>query len=478
MKKVLVGLVAALFLIGMANANGDVCDNQGSVTITIAPIVIPSQQGQEAKWRLTVTNTSDDKIIENVEVTNTLGSGLIYADSTNNGVDNSDQTTTWTKAEYLALSDMNPGEVLSMEIIATVDSCGENVVTFADVRFGEHPSPSNTCFDTAVDGGTATDDGPYTIIPVYDIDNDGVADCEDNCSGVANTGQEDTDSDGLGDACDNCPYESNPLQDDNDNDDIGDVCDNDDDNDGMPDTTDNCPLTANSDQADLDGDGIGDVCDEDIDGDSVINDDDNCPGISNIGQDDTDSDGLGDECDDDDDNDGVPDTTDNCPLTANLDQSDLDNDGIGDVCDGYNDDIDGDGVPNDSDNCPTVANSNQSDFDGDGYGDTCDDDIDDDGVPNDSDECEFTQSGVVVDPLDGCAVEQLVPCEGPRGTTEDWKNHGKYMSSLAHTTSSFLEQGLITEAEMDAIMEAGGASGCGHKKKWGHKKKCGHKKNK
>ncbi len=306
-------------------------------------------------WRLTVTNTSEDKIIENVEVTNTLGSGLLYVSSTNSG-NNSGQITTWTKDEYPQLAHMVPRDVLNMEIRVIVDSCGEGVVNSVDVRFGENPSPANTCFDTAVDGGTATDEGPYTIIPSYDKDNDDVTDCEDNCPGVSNVGQEDTDLDGLGDACDNCPYESNTLQEDNDNDDIGDVYDDD-------------------------------------------------------------------------------------------------------------DDIDGDGVPNDSDNCPTVANGNQNDFDGDGFGDTCDDDIDDDAVLNDSDECEFTQLGVVVDLSNGCTVEQFVPCEGPRGTTENWKNHGKYMSSLAHTTNSFVEQGLITEAEMDAIMELGGSSKCGHKKK-------------
>ncbi len=465
MKKALVGLLAALFLVGMVNANGAVsCKNQGSVAITTTQIEIPYQQGQEAMWRLTVTNTSEDKIIENVEVTNTLGSGLLYVSSTNSG-NNSGQITTWTKDEYPQLAHMVPRDVLNMEIRVIVDSCGEGVVNSVDVRFGENPSPANTCFDTAVDGGTATDEGPYTIIPSYDKDNDDVTDCEDNCPGVSNVGQEDTDLDGLGDACDNCPYESNTLQEDNDNDDIGDVCDDDDDNDGVPDIIDNCPLTDNFDQADLDGNGIGDACDEDIDGDSVKNDDDNCPWAVNLGQDDTDFDRVGNVCDNDDDNDGVLDTVDNCSLTANSDQADLDDDGIGDDCDGYNDDIDGDGVPNDSDNCPTVANGNQNDFDGDGFGDTCDDDIDDDAVLNDSDECEFTQLGVVVDLSNGCTVEQFVPCEGPRGTTENWKNHGKYMSSLAHTTNSFVEQGLITEAEMDAIMELGGSSKCGHKKK-------------
>ncbi|MCP4930906.1 MAG: hypothetical protein GY912_02885 [Candidatus Marinimicrobia bacterium] len=90
-------------------------------------------------------------------------------------------------------------------------------------------------------------------------------------------------------------------------------------------------------------------------------------------------------------------------------------------------------------------------------------DIDDDGVPNDIDECDFTPLGEVIEPSTGCAIEELVPCEGPRGTTEDWKNHGKYVSTLAKTLNSFVEEGLITEEEKDAIMSEGASSDCGNK---------------
>ncbi len=105
-------------------------------------------------------------------------------------------------------------------------------------------------------------------------------------------------------------------------------------------------------------------------------------------------------------------------------------------------DDDFDGVENNSDNCPNVANSDQEDFDDDGEGDICDDDIDGDGVLNDDDnECGFTPVDEIVDPSNGCSIEQLVPCD------EDWKNHGKYVSALAKTTNGFVEQGLITEEE-------------------------------
>ena len=177
---------------------------------------------------------------------------------------------------------------------------------------------------------------------------------------------------------------------------------------------------------------------------------------------------VGDVCDDDDDNDGIADVDDNCPLTDNPDQADLDGDNIGDACDI---DIDGDGIDNDVDNCPMVANVGQNDTDLDGHGDACDDDddndgvldIDDAGVPNDIDECDFTPLGEVIEPSTGCAIEELVPCEGPRGTTEDWKNHGKYVSTLAKTLNSFVEEGLITEEEKDAIMSEGASSDCGNK---------------
>ncbi|CAN97023.1 hypothetical protein predicted by Glimmer/Critica [Sorangium cellulosum So ce56] len=76
-----------------------------------------------------------------------------------------------------------------------------------------------------------------------DIDEDGIADSEDNCPAVPNTLQANTDA-GLpaGDL-------------------LGDACDDDDDADGVGDTVDNCPLLANPDQADVNGDGVGDACD-------------------------------------------------------------------------------------------------------------------------------------------------------------------------------------------------------------------------
>jgi hypothetical protein len=304
-----------------------------------------------------------------------------------------------------------------------------------------------------------------------DDDNDGIDDDVDNCPFTENLDQLDTDDDGLGDICDsdpdgdgviegdNCSLIPNPFQEDYDQDGIGDACDMDDDNDGINDESDNCPLTVNTYQADLDTDNIGDACDIDIDGDGVENDIDNCPLTQNVGQEDTDADSFGDACDDDDDNDGILDADDNCSLIYNPDQSDTDMDDQGDVCDG---DLDGDSVANGIDNCPTIANGNQSDIDNNGIGDACDNDIDGDGVLNDNDECRFTPVAEVVDPLNGCSIEQLVPCDSPRGATEEWRNHGKYVSAMAHTTYDWVEQGLITENEKDSIMSIAASSDCGN----------------
>jgi len=126
--------------------------NPGAVTIKKTPNVIPRVLGQDVTWTLTIENTGIG-IIENVEVTDELDSGLAYVSSTQNG-NNSGQTTTWTSNEYAALASMDPGDILTMDITATVIAC-DNLNNEANVRFGCEPSPSNTCYDTSVDGGTA-----------------------------------------------------------------------------------------------------------------------------------------------------------------------------------------------------------------------------------------------------------------------------------------------------------------------------------
>jgi hypothetical protein len=104
---------------------------------------------------------------------------------------------------------------------------------------------------------------------IDDPDEDGLADCYDNCPSTYNPDRMDADEDGYGDICDNCPGIPNPDQDDTDEDNVGDPCDlcpgyddlDDADQDQVPNGCDNCPDVANPGQGDENENGIGDACD-------------------------------------------------------------------------------------------------------------------------------------------------------------------------------------------------------------------------
>jgi hypothetical protein len=176
------------------------------------------------------------------------------------------------------------------------------------------------------------------------------------------------------------------------------------------------------------------------------------------------------------DEDFVDYSDDNCPVTYNpIDentglQADADNNGVGDVCDTCVDtDGDGYGYPVYAastcplDNCPSIWNMAQDNFDGDDLGDACDTDDDNDGVLDDADVCPYTPLGELVDPDTGCSLNQLVPCEGPRGTAETWRNHGQYVSTLTKFAKDFVNMGLLTNKEKGDIVSAAARSSCGKK---------------
>ncbi len=295
--------------------------------------------------------------------------------------------------------------------------------------------------------GGGCDIGSYETETATDADGDGIQDQEDNCPADANTDQADTDNDGVGDVCDPCP--NDPFNDADGDTICGDV--------------DNCPTAANIDQTDTDSDGVGDVCNDgmDSDGDEWKNELDNCPTVPNADQADFDGDGYGDLCDvcpndpgNDADGDGYCFLNDNCPLVTNSDQIDTDGDGEGDVCDA---DDDNDGALDGADNCPLTYNPDQADFDGDVQGDACDLDTDGDNVVDAQDQCLLTPPNSIVND-NGCSIEQLCPCDGA------WKNHGAYVSCVAHKGEDFLSASLITAAEKDAIVSEAGQSNCGAKK--------------
>jgi hypothetical protein len=89
-------------------------------------------------------------------------------------------------------------------------------------------------------------------------------------------------------------------------------------------------------------------------------------------------------------------------------------------------------------------------------------DMDGDGVPDATDSCPNTPLCTVVD-SDGCSIDQLAPCEGPSaGVT--WKNHGQYLAAVARAAEHFLDEGLISEDEKNALIGAAAQSACGSKK--------------
>ena len=275
----------------------------------------------------------------------------------------------------------------------------DNIVTTTNVDINSAGSYFVRYNVSDGNGNAAAEVTRIVTITNTDVDEDGIADINDNCINDANSDQLDTDNDNIGDACDLDDDGDGVLdsQDafpldvtesiDSDSDGIGDNADTDDDNDSVLDGDDAFPLDA-SESVDTDGDGIGNNADTDDDGDGVPDLQDAFPLIALGDLTDTDSDGLPNDCDtacvnlgmsadDDDDGDGVLDSQDAFPLDV-TESIDSDSDGIGDNADT---DDDNDSVLDGDDAFPLDA-SESVDTDGDGIGNNADTDDDGDGVPD------------------------------------------------------------------------------------------------
>jgi hypothetical protein len=72
-------------------------------------------------------------------------------------------------------------------------------------------------------------------------------------------------------------------------------------------------------------------------------------------------------------------------------------------------------------------------------------DADNDGIADTADQCPNTPAGSIVN-AQGCSIDQLVPCAGPT-VGRSWRNHGHYVSSVAHASQEFVEDGVMTQEQ-------------------------------
>jgi hypothetical protein len=81
-------------------------------------------------------------------------------------------------------------------------------------------------------------------------------------------------------------------------------------------------------------------------------------------------------------------------------------------------------------------------------------DSDGDGVSDAEDNCPNTPRGTIVN-ASGCAIDQLVPCDG------SWKNHGRYVNAIVKVSGQFRKAGLISHQQRLALFLRAVKSDCG-----------------
>ena len=112
-------------------------------------------------------------------------------------------------------------------------------------------------------------------------------------------------------------------------------------------------------------------------------------------------------------------------------------------------DSDGDGILDVDDNCPEVSNPDQEDSDEDGIGDACEVD-------------EPTGETIVIDGCD-TGVENMeydgqLISEWIADCADNAKNHGKFVSCVAHLCKELKKEGIITGKEKGAIKKCAAKS--------------------